>query len=187
MEVHGCVQEIVSITDSTERQFEIGILTSASSFDDDGRGRFRLIFPSEKLIDSLKTDLHGVIIDADVRLWVVLQELWLVDDDGDDGAVEIFHESAELRDESMPHCLVQENGEGVSWLSDFVLVENDLVMAPEFKFETLEGGADLIHIVCLTDDEEEQDKDWKLWINLGEMVISAFIDEYEMVAKGRRW
>ena len=64
-----------------------------------------------------------------------------------------------------------------------MLVENDLVMAPEFKLELLEVGANAMDIVILAKDGEEQDKHRELWIDLGEVVVAAFIHKDQVIAK----
>ena len=68
-------------------------------------------------------------------------------------------------------------------LPNLVLVEHDLVVAPKFKLETLEARADTGDVVLLVDDGEEQNENWKLRVNLGEIVVAALIHEHQVIAE----
>jgi hypothetical protein len=68
-----------------------------------------------------------------------------------------------------------------------VLVQNDLVMAPELKLEALKVRTDTLDIVRLGNDREEQHEHRKLRVNLGEIVIAAFVHKDEVITKaGKR-
>jgi hypothetical protein len=68
-------------------------------------------------------------------------------------------------------------------LADIVLVEDNLVVSPELELEALQTGADAFDIVALGDDREEEDKDWKLRIDPGEVMVTTLVHEDQIVTE----
>jgi len=64
-----------------------------------------------------------------------------------------------------------------------MLMEDDFVMPPKRELKLLEIGADLFHIIVLSDNAEEQNEDRILGVNSCKFMIPAFIDEDQIVAK----
>ena len=95
----------------------------------------------------------------------------------------------QLRQKPFPAGQRQQEGEGTSWFSDFMLMQHGFIMPPVPHFELLKVAAHSLDVVCLANDGKGEDEDGIERINAGEAVISAFVNEDEVVsiARSRRF
>jgi hypothetical protein len=71
-------------------------------------------------------------------------------------------------------------------LTNLMLMKNNRVVSKMFKLQELNGRDNFLYVVFLLENTKTKGKHRIVFINLFQIVIAAFIDEYDVIAVGHR-
>ncbi len=176
------VERIGAIAYAPECQFKLGILPLTPFLYDDGSFRRSLPLPFEKAEHTLKSRFEGVVVWVD---WFMIARgiAGLVDHHCYYCGGQRLHLCRHPCKKPLANLLLDQKQEIAERFPDFMFMKNHFVMPPELEFELLESRADLIHIQVLANDCEEENENRELGIDFGEIVIAAFVNEYEIITE----
>ncbi|MCY3954879.1 MAG: hypothetical protein OXF47_02645 [Nitrospira sp.] len=170
-----------AVANSTEGKFKLIVFPPTSPFDHHMSDVLMLILLSKEGIGSLHAELECQFVWI-YRMNVSFGVPLLVDHGGDDSEIGFVNQPIQSLHEGIAFFPVVQEHEGRLLLTDFVLVQNNDVVAEMSELEFLYFGHDIVRIVILPKDAEIKDEDGIFPVNGFKTVVTTFIDKDNVVA-----